>query len=90
MTRSFGSETHTRAEERVVDPGLSVSLHDIVALWREAMLARSGTHIHQPLQRGVYPVAPRLQWENKRQVSTDCQILRLEQTRVLQKAMKGV
>lgn len=47
-------------EELVVDLGLSVSLHDIIAFWMEAMLGRSGTHIHEPLQRGVYPVTPGL------------------------------
>lgn len=58
-------------EELVVDLGLSVSLHDIIAFWMEAMLGRSGTHIHEPLQRGVYPVTPGLRWEDERQVSTD-------------------
>jgi len=62
----------------VVDFGLPVPLHDVVALWVEAVLGGGGTHICKPLQRGVYPVAPQLRREDERQVSTYPQKLRLK------------
>ena len=69
---SYRGGTHTPAKELVVDLGLSVSLHNIIAVWMEAKLGRSGTHVHEPLHRGVRPVTGRLGRENERQVSLDC------------------
>lgn len=57
------------AEDLMVDFGLSVSFHDVVALWIQAVVGGGGTHTYKPLQWGVYPVAPQLWWENERQIS---------------------
>lgn len=70
LRRNIAKSTYSRAEELVVDFGLSVSLHDVIAVWIEATVGRGGTQIYKPLQRGVYPVAPQLRREDEWQVST--------------------
>lgn len=66
----YVKSTNPGAEELMVDCGLSVSLHEVIALWIKAIVGGCGTHIYKPLQWGVYPVAPQLWRENERQFST--------------------
>lgn len=46
----YVKSTNPGAEEFMVDCGLSVSLHEVIALWIKAIVGGRGTHIYKPLQ----------------------------------------
>lgn len=73
--------TYSWAEELVIDFGLTVSLHDVIALWVNGIMGRGGTHIYQSVQRGVYPIASQFRRKDKRQLSPSCRKWRLTDTK---------
>lgn len=64
--QSLGTSTHSGAEELVVDFGLSISLHDVVAL--RLKVGGGGAHVHGLLQRGVDPEASQFGGKDERQI----------------------
>lgn len=65
----------------MIDFGLTVSLHDVIALWVNGIMGRGGTHIYQSVQRGVYPIASQFRRKDKRQLSPSCRKWRLIDTK---------
>lgn len=64
----------------MVDFGLSIPLHYVVALRIKAMVGGGGTHISELFQRRVDPVASQFGGKNERQICTYVQKLRLKHT----------
>lgn len=64
----------------MVDFGLSIPLHDVVALRIEVMVGGGGTHISELFKRWIDPVASQFGGKNERQIGTYVQKLRLKHT----------